>query len=103
MATIKEIYQRINPFYKLTKDPQERKNYFDELLRNNNCTDLIRIIKTLLQQKERRQQIGKALHVTDENYLREARRLLFDEFAGALGMSPNEINGYIESRIGVSA
>lgn len=85
------------------EDAQERKNYFDELLRNNNCTDLIRIIKTLLQQKERRQKIGKALHVTDENYLREARRLLFDEFAGALGMNPNEINSYIESRIGESA
>ena len=82
------------------EDPQDRKNSFDQLLRNNNCTDLVRIIKTLVRHKERRQQMGKALHVTDENYLREARRLLLDEFAGALDMTPNAAEAYIESRIG---
>lgn len=85
------------------EDAQDRKAYFDELLRKNNCTDLVRIIKALTLQKERRQQIGKTLHVTDENYLREARRLLFDEFAGALGMKPSEVDGYIVSRLGESA
>ena len=86
-----------------TDDIQERKATFDTLLRNNNCTDLIKIIKTLFQQKKRRQAIGKALHVSDENYLREAQRLLYDEIAGVMGINPNEVNAYIMARVDLTA
>ena len=84
-------------------DIQARKATFDQLLRGNNCTDLIKIIKTLYQHKKRRQAMGKTLHVSDENYLREAQRLLYDEIAGVMGMNPNEVNAYILERVDLSA
>ncbi len=80
-------------------DPQARKASFDALLRNNSCADLIVIIKTLTAHKEQRQARGKSLHVADETYLREAQRLLFDEFAGALEIQPSQVDGYIRDKL----
>lgn len=80
-------------------DPQQRKTQFDNLLRSNRCSDLVVLIKTLMEHKERRQSIGKTLHVADEAYLREAQRLLYDEFAGALEIHPSQVNEYIRNAL----
>ncbi len=85
------------------EDPQQRKASFDAMLRSNNCRDLIVIIKTLSEQKKRRQQQGKSLHVSDDTCLREAQRLLFDEFAGALGLKPTQVNEYILQKLELPA
>ena len=85
------------------EDPQLRKNQFDNLLRSNRCGDLVILIKTLMEHKERRQAIGKSLHVADETYLREAQRLLFDEFAGALDILPSQVNEYIRDTLSPTA
>ena len=85
------------------EDPQARKACFDALLRSNECRSLIVIIKTLNAHRERRQADGKALHVADESYLREAQRLLYDEFAGALGILPAEVPAYIQQKLSQSA
>ena len=85
------------------EDPQARKASFEALLRSNECRSLIILIKTLHAQKERRQADGKALHVSDETFLREAQRLLYDEFAGALEIQPTQVHAYIQSKLGQSA
>ena len=85
------------------EDPQARKASFDALLRSNECRSLIILIKTLHAQKKRRQADGKALHVSDETFLREAQRLLYDEFAGALEIQPTQVHAYIQSKLGQSA
>ncbi|MBR3076454.1 MAG: hypothetical protein IKH07_00850 [Oscillospiraceae bacterium] len=84
-------------------DPQARKASFDALLRSNQCRDLIVLIKTLNAHKELRQADGKALHVVDETFLREAKRLLYDEFAGALELQPAQIPAYIQTKQNESA
>jgi len=84
-------------------DPQERKTSFDAMLRSNDCRDLIVIIKTLHEQKKRRQSQGKSLHVSDDTCLREAQRLLYDEFAGALGLKPAQVNEYILQKLELPA
>ena len=82
-------------------DVNQRKLIFEELLRSGKCEDLIRIIKTLLGQRTRRQAEGKMLHVSDENYLREAQRLLYDEFAGVLGCTPKEAEAQFKEKLKV--
>ena len=85
------------------EDPQARKASFEALLRSNECRSLIILIKTLHAQKKRRQADGKALHVSDETFLREAQRLLYDEFAGALEIQPAQVHAYIQSKLGQPA
>ena len=82
-------------------DINERKLRFEELLRSGDCVELIRLIKSLLLQRERRQADGKALHVSDENCIREAQRLLYDEFAGALGKTPKELEQRLKPCFGL--
>ena len=84
-------------------DPQARKACFDEMMRRHSCADLIVIIKTLSAHKKQRQARGKSLHVSDETYLREAQRLLYDEFAGAWGILPSQVDGYIQDKLQASA
>ena len=84
-------------------DPQARKASFDELLRSHSCAGLLVIIKTLSAQKELRQARGKSLHVSDDTYLREAQRLLYDEFADALGILPSQVKDYIQDKLQPSA
>lgn len=85
------------------EDPQARKLTFDNLLHSNECRSLIVIIKTLNAHKERRQADGKTLHVSDETILREAQRLLYDEFAGALNIQPTQVHDYIMDKLGQTA
>lgn len=81
------------------EDVNQRKLMFDELLRSGSCADLVRIIKTLLLQRARRQAEGKMLHVSDENFLREAQRLLYDEFAGVLDKTPKEVEADLKEKL----
>lgn len=81
------------------EDPQVRRANFDALLRSNECRSLIVLIKTLNAHRELRQADGKTLHVSDETYLREAQRLLYDEFAGALEIQPTQVHDYIRSKL----
>lgn len=85
------------------EDPQLRKANFDALLRSSKCRNLIVLIKTLNAHRERRKASGKALHVSDETFLREAQRLLYDEFAGALGIQPDQVRAYIQTKLGQTA
>ena len=85
------------------EDPQLRKANFDALLRSNECRSLSILIKTLNAHRERRQASGKTLHVSDEGFLREAQRLLYDEFAGALGIQPDQVREYIRTKLGATA
>lgn len=80
-------------------DVNQRKQLFDELLRSGDCGDLIRLIKSLQQQRVRRQAEGKTLHVSDENFLREAQRLLYDEYAGVLGITPKEAEAQLKPKL----
>ena len=41
----------------------------------------------------------KHFHISDERYLKEAERLLHNEFAYVLKISPDEVAQYILSRI----
>ncbi len=78
-----------------TEDVQERKSRFDEIIHGSDCQQKARLVLTLYQQKLRRQAEGKKLHVSDENYLREAQKLLCDAFADALERQPTEVQVYL--------
>lgn len=80
-------------------NPQARKASFDAMLRSNECRSLIVLIKTLYAHRAQRQADGKNLHVAEETYLREAQRLLYDEFAGALEIQPGQVQDYIQRKL----
>lgn len=77
----------------------ERKTRYKEILAEGDSRKLVRLIKTLyLHQKEQNAR-GRKLHMADERAFKEAERLLYDQFALALRIQPDEVLPYIVKRI----
>ena len=70
---------------------QEYKN----CLRTDNCEEWVRIIKTIHNRKQKRLAAGRKVTALDARYLKTAQDCLYGEFAVALGMPREEVEGYI--------
>ena len=76
-----------------------REEKFKECLRHHDCTDWIRIIKTLYLRRQAREERGQKVTATDARYLKVAEENLYCEFAMALGIDRDEVLDFIEHRI----
>lgn len=81
------------------EDNKERTKVYKEAIRTGRCEDLIKVIKTLYQEKEERAEEGKKLTKTDEDIMKTASKFLHEEFAVVLNISPEEVPSYIEKHI----
>lgn len=80
-------------------DEADRKEKYKEILTTGNRTDLVRLIKTLYVHKQNQKQCGRKLHLADERFLRDAEKMLYDEFAYVLEIAPKEVLGFITSKL----
>lgn len=81
------------------EDTQERKKKFDEMMKSGDPAAVVIIIRTLAEHRLLRIKEGKSLHVSDDSFLREARKLLCDVLATPLLMTPSEVYLYLKNRI----
>jgi RNA polymerase-interacting CarD/CdnL/TRCF family regulator len=72
--------------------------YYRELICSGNPTQLLRMIYTLYCRKKQQLDTGRKLHLCDENFLRDAKRLIDSEFSFVLGIEPNEVGTYIRAK-----
>jgi CarD family transcriptional regulator len=80
-------------------DNRERSEYFKAILKSKESEDWVKLIKTLFLEKEARSLVGKTLTKTDEGIMNTVEKLLYEEFAIALGISPDEVLAFIEEYI----
>lgn len=76
-------------------DDNARKEKFNELIKFGNRRDLIRLLKTLHCKQKEKIASGKKFHSADERIMKEAEKILFEEFALVLEISPDEVVGVI--------
>ncbi len=76
-----------------------RKERFQEIISGNNRQELVQLIKTLYLHQEKQKEKGKKLHIADERFLKEAEKLLYNEFALVLDMEPNQVLPFIMGQI----
>ena len=81
------------------EDENQRKEACKEILSNGDRRELIRLIKALYLHQKELQQIGRRLHMSDERFLKEAERLLYDEFALVLRIKPDQVLPFIMEQI----
>ena len=62
--------------------------------------ELVKMIKTLYLYRQKQQAAGKKIHVCDEHFLKEAERILYDEFAFVLRIDREKILDYIIGQVG---
>lgn len=85
--------------YSWIDDENRRKQKYRELINNADRAALISMIRSLRRHKETQLAAGRKFHLSDDNFLRDAQKMLSSEFSLVLGISPSEVESYIENRL----
>lgn len=81
------------------KDENQRKQIYRELIGSGNRTKLMQMVRTLYRHKKEQAAAGKKVHLCDDNFLRDAEKLLVGEFAVVLEMDPEQAKQYVRSKL----
>ncbi|MCR5349557.1 MAG: hypothetical protein K6E20_01050 [Acholeplasmatales bacterium] len=90
--TIIELLNEI-PFmepYWIDKD-NDRKNHFSEVIKSGDRRETIKVIKSIRQHIEDIKDKGRKLHATDKTAMRDAEKLLLDEFSYVLDVDRQQM------------
>lgn len=80
-------------------DDNEHKQKYQQIIIDGNRRKLVQLIKTLHIHEVSQQKKGRKLHISDEMMLKQAEKLLYDEFALVLKIKPNEVLPFIMQQI----
>jgi len=81
------------------EDENQRKQRYRELMASGDRAALIRMIGSLHRHRAAQAAAGRKFHMCDENFLRDAEKLLNSEFALILGMAPSEVSAYVAAAL----
>jgi len=76
-------------------DENQRKQRYRELINSGDRLALLRVIGSLHRHKDTQAAAGRKFHLCDENFLRDAERLLNAEFSLVLGIERSQVADYI--------
>lgn len=76
-------------------DENARKGRYKEILDRNDRQEMLKMMRLLYLRRNRLQEVGKKLHVCDERFLKEAEKLILDEFSLVLKMKRENILPYL--------
>ena len=80
-------------------DDKKRNEEFKSILKAGETENLVKLIKSIYLDKEYKKSIGKKNYKIDDDIMDIAERLLNEEFATILNISPNEVTSYILNHI----
>jgi len=80
-------------------DENLRKQRYREILSGNDRAELLGMVSALYRHKKEQQECGRKFHVTDENFLRDAQKLLSSEISLVLGITPSEVATYMKKQL----
>lgn len=80
-------------------DENQRKLKYRELINNADRAAIMSMIRALHQHKENQLSAGRKFHLCDENFLRDAKKVLSSEFSMVLGIPQAEVGAYLEMRL----
>lgn len=70
---------------------RERQKGYKDILLYGKPDELFTMIRSLYDKQDEQTRCGKKLHASDERYLRDAERMLFEEIAYAISIKPSEV------------
>lgn len=81
------------------EDENQRKQRYRELISSGERWELVSMIRSLLRHKERQAAQGRKFHLCDENFLRDAKKLLTSEFSLILDMDQEQVERYVHDAL----
>lgn len=95
-AQAKELIDKVARIEILkSTDENHKREQYKVILAGGNREELISLIKTIHAEKESRRESNKKLNINDEQTLRKAELLLYNELGFVLGCEPDEIKNII--------
>lgn len=82
------------------EDENARKQAYRELISSGDRTTLIRMVGSLHRHRQAQIEAGRKFHLCDENFLRDAEKLLSAEFSVVLGLEPGQVGSYVLQAMG---
>lgn len=76
-----------------------RREKYKEIIVTGNRQELIRLIKTLYLHQQAKKENGKKLHTVDERFMKDAEKILYDEFAHVLAIKREQVLPFILEQI----
>lgn len=81
------------------EDENMRKQRYRELINSGDRLALLQMIRSLHAHKQSQAAAGRKFHLCDENFLRDAERLLSAEFSLILGIAKDAVGEYVLSAL----
>lgn len=82
------------------EDENQRKLRYREMLMGTDRAALIGMIRVLYAHRKKQMESGKKFHLCDENFLRDAQKVVGSEFSAVLGIPRDQVGEYIENELG---
>jgi len=81
-------------------DENKRKQYYREIINGVDSPALLRMVHALHRHKREQEAQGRKFHLCDENFLRDAQRVLGVELSIVLDIPKAEVSAYIRAQLG---
>lgn len=81
------------------EDENQRKQCYRELICSADRTALIGMVRSLYKQKKKQLASGRKFHLCDENFMRDAQKILATEFTAVLGLTQTETMQYLNNML----
>ena len=78
-------------------DENRRKQYYRELVSSVNLKALIDMIRCLRLHRRQQMEQGRKFHQCDENFLRDAQKLLSTEITMVMGIPDDQVDTYLQT------
>ena len=81
------------------RDENQRKLTYRELI---SCGDRVRLaamVHAIYRHKAVQLAAGKRCHISDENFLRDAEKMLSGEIAAVMGLEPEEARAFLRQKL----
>ena len=81
------------------RDENARKQSYRELIACGDRMKLMQMVHTLYRHKKSQLEAGKKVHMADDNFLRDAERILIGEISVIKDMSSDEAKLYLKNKL----
>ena len=78
-------------------DENRRKQYYRELVSSVNLKAMIDMIRCLRLHRRQQMEQGRKFHQCDENFLRDAQKILSTEIAMVMGIPDDQVEAYLQT------
>lgn len=81
------------------EESKSRSSSYDDIFARGSRRELLLMIKSIYKKKKERKAEGKKLWTMDDNAMKKAEQLVYEEFATVLGIEPNQVVRFIQDEI----